>query len=217
MKIEFHDDPIEQTTSATDVLMALLAAGLAFYLSPALAGTRPYKAGLWLAILGLVTASSALGAVAHGFKMSPKVNRGIWQPINLLLGLTIALFAAGASLDLWGESAARGLLPYFLLAGGIFFLVTVFIPGTFLVFIVYEALAMLFALIVYTALALGRTLPGAWWMAAGVLVMMIAAAIQTRKNIRFTAIWQFDYNGAFHFIQMAGIALLGIGLAQALF
>jgi hypothetical protein len=213
MKPKFIDIPTEQTTSVTDVLMAALAAGIGLYLMPL---AQTFRGMLWLWVLALVAASSVLGAAAHGFQMAEKTRRMVWHPINLILGLTIALFAAGVTLDLWGESLARTLLPIYLVIGGIFFLVTVFVPGTFLIFIIYEAIAMLFALAGYSWLALGGTLPGAGWMAFGVLVMIVAAAIQATKKARFTYIWQFDHNSVFHFVQMAGIILLGIGLAQGM-
>jgi TctA family transporter len=80
------------------------------------------------------------------------------------------------------------------------------------VFVVYEAIAMLFALVVYVVLAARETLRGAAMMAAGVLVSIVAAAVQATGAVRFTLIWDFDHNGAFHLIQMVGLLFLLIGL-----
>ena len=49
-------------------------------------------------------------------------------------------------------------------------------------------------------------------MAAGVLVSIIAAVIQTKKSISLKLIWQFDHNGIYHLVQTVGLILLLIGL-----
>jgi hypothetical protein len=65
-------------------------------------------------------------------------------------------------------------------------------------------------------MALGRRLPGAEWMAAGVLLMIVAAVVQATKSLYFQLIWPFDHNGVFHLIQMAGLGALTRGLAKGL-
>jgi predicted ferric reductase len=74
---------------------------------------------------------------------------------------------------------------------------------------------MLFALGAYGWLAINNQLPGAGWMAAGVLVTLIAAGVQAlwKGQARpLTFIWQFDQNGLYHLIQMVGVVLLLVGL-----
>jgi hypothetical protein len=88
-----------------------------------------------------------------------------------------------------------------------------------LVFTFYEAVAMLFALGAYSWLAFTGRLAGAYWMVAGVLVTIIAAAVQVLWNGKenpLTLIWQFDQNGLYHLIQMVGVALLMVGLRLGL-
>lgn len=217
MKIQWIDSPTERTTAATDALIAVLTAGAALSLYASYAqGPHPFKVGVWTAAFGLLAAASLLGALAHGFKMSAKTYRLFWQPLNLALGLVIALFAVGVIYDLWGQAAARTALPFLLGVGVVFYAITVFKAGTFLVFIAYEAAAMLFALFGYGYLGLQGSLPGAWLMTAGVLVTIIAAGIQAAGRARLTFVWQFDHNGVFHLVQMPGILLLWVGLAQAL-
>jgi hypothetical protein len=56
-------------------------------------------------------------------------------------------------------------------------------------------------------------------MAAGVLVTIIAAVVQAGWNGQanpLTLVWQFDQNGLYHLIQMAGVGLLLVGLRTAL-
>lgn len=204
--------PTEQTTAATDALVAIIAAALAVVLFMEGGRSDPTKGRIWSAAFGLLAVAAALGAIAHGFQMSERTNELIWMPLNLVLGVTVALFVVGAVYDLRSFSLPRLLLPILLAVGVAFFVVTVLIPGSFLVFVVYETIAMLFALVVYIVLAARQTLRGAAMMAAGVLVSIVAAAVQATGKVRFTLIWDFDHNGAFHLIQMVGLVFLLIGL-----
>ena len=130
--------------------------------------------------------------------------------------LLIALFAVGVVYDLWGRAAARRVLPLLTAVGFIFYGITRLVPGSFLVFVLYEAVAMLFALGAYIWLAVRRRMPGAWWMAAGVLITIVAAGIQASGAVQVTLIWPFDHNGIFHIVQMAGLLILDAGLRSAL-
>lgn len=215
LRVEIIDSPTERTTAATDAVLAALAAGC----SAALLRKRPrnpWKAGLWAAAFGTLTLGATLGTVAHGFKMSPQTYQLLWQPLNLSLGVTIALFVTGVVYDTWGERAARRVLPLALLAAGGFFTFTLVRPGSYLVFVLYQSVGMLFALGVYSWLTRRRALPGAAWMTAGVLTTIIASALQASGRVSFTFIWQFDHNGVYHLVQMPGLLMLYTGLRAAL-
>lgn len=214
--MQFIDIPTEQTTAATDALLFLLAALFALLLFQASRESDRRKGLIWVAALALLAIASALGAIAHGFEMSARTNELIWMPLNLALGLTVALFVIGAAYDLRGFSIPRALTPIMLCVGVFFFGVTVLSPGSFLVFVIYEAAAMLFALAVYLFLSLRGTLHGAPLMALGVLISIVAAAVQTSGAVAFTWIWDFDHNGAFHLIQMVGLVFLLFGLRMDL-
>jgi hypothetical protein len=210
--MEIIDIPTEQTTAATDALVAFIAAAFAVMLSIEGGRSDRTKGRIWSATLGLLAVAAALGAIAHGFQMSARTNELLWMPLNLVLGVTVALFVVGAVYDLLSFSLPRLLVPILLAVGVTFFVVTVLIPGSFLVFVIYEAIAMLFALVVYIVLAARQTLRGAAMMAVGVLVSIVAVAVQATGAVRFTLIWEFDHNGAFHLIQLVGLVLLLIGL-----
>ncbi len=146
--------------------------------------------------------------------MGARTNEILWIPLNLALGLTVALFVIGAVYDLRGFSIPRALTPIMLAVGFVFFGVTVVIPDSFLVFVIYEAIAMLFALAVYLLLSVRGKLSGAPMMAVGVLISIAAAAVQASGAVSFTWIWEFDHNGAFHLIQIVGLVFLLIGLRK---
>ncbi len=203
-----HHSPFERVTAVTDVLMGLLSA----YAAIQLAQFSDFKSNIWAWTFGLLAFSSFLGAIAHGCKMTSKTNDRLWLPINLSLGLTLGLFVIGALIDLSGEVLASKALPAMLVVGFGFFLVTVWKPGTFMTFIAYEAVAMLFALGVYVYLLFTSPLPGVKWMVAGIFVTILAAVIQATGKAGNAIFWYFDNNGVFHLIQMIGIGLLMVGL-----
>lgn len=213
--MNFNESPTELTTAATDFILAVLAFGIVFYLLR-LRSEHNWKANVWATTFGMLGLAGIFGALAHGVAMAPATNRLLWQPLNLALGLTISLFVVGAVYDRFGLRTARRALPVMLGIGVAFFAVTQIVTGTFLVFVIYEAAAMLTALVIYAQLAARRQLPGAAFMTVGVLLTIIAAGVQASKIIAFTFIWQFDHNGAFHLIQMVGLVMLLIGLRAGL-
>lgn len=206
------DISTEQTTAATDLIIAILATWSAWKIFQKGYPVSPVKARIWIWIFILLAIGALLGAIAHGIQMDRNTNYILWQPLNLSLGLSISLFAAAAILDWRGGSIQKGIVPVLLTMGFIFYLITVFIPGSFLVFIIYEAIIMIFALTVYFILAIGQRLHGVWWIVSGILISIIAALIQATETLHFTLIWEFDHNGIFHLVQIFGIVLLMKGL-----
>jgi hypothetical protein len=151
--------------------------------------------------------------VAHGLDLSDSVTVWLWQPLYLCLGLVVALFAIAAVYDGIGPKMAHRLLIPALVLGAGFYLVTLAFPDSFLVFVVYEAVAMLFALALYLRLALKSGVPWTWLMVLGIALNIVAAAIQATGSVRFTLVVPFDHNGVFHIVQMAAILVLVTGVA----
>jgi multisubunit Na+/H+ antiporter MnhB subunit len=206
--MKIHPSPYEQVTSLTDVVMGLIA----IWCAVNIAAGNSFKADIWAWAFGLLAFSSLFGAAAHGFVMSDKTNLRLWMPINLSLGLALGMFVVGALNDLSGEPIARTAVPFMIVLGIAFFLVTVWKPGTFMTFIAYEAIAMLFALGAYGYLFFTGSNSGAGWMLAGVIVTIIAAVVQATGKPGKSIVWYFDNNGVFHLIQMVGMVLLYLGL-----
>ena len=210
--MEFIDIPTEQTTSVTDIILAILALSFSLYIYNFGRNRDLKKTLIWFWMFCLLSVASALGAIAHGIKMSEQTNYIIWQPINLALGLTISLFVVGVVYDMKNFSLPRILLPIILVIGVLFYLITVMVPGTFIVFILYEAVAMLFAFVSYLLLAIRKKLRGSLLMALGILITIIAAGVQAGGAIHIKVIWEFNHNGMFHIIQMIGLVFLLLGL-----
>lgn len=207
--------PTELTTAATDAVLAVLALACIRYLAvrrPA----DPSKVTLWVLVLALLAVASALGAVAHGFDLSPDTLYVLWQPLFLSLGLVVALFVVAAVYDGFGAVAARRLLIPALVVGAAFYLLTLLFPGTFLVFVLYEAVAMVAALAIYGWLAIRSGESWAWLMVLGIALNLVAAAIQASGTVRLHLGVPFDHNGVFHLVQMLAIVVLVAGVGASL-
>jgi hypothetical protein len=211
--MEVIDNPTEQTTAATDLLLAAVAsAGIVLLRRPC---TDPWKARLWATAFAGFALASVLGAMAHGLKLAPATTDLLWRLLNLTLGLTVALFVVAAVYDHWGRQVARRALPLLVAVGLGFFLTTQLRPGSFRVFVLYEAVALLIALLLYVRLALVCCMRGGGAMIGGILPSLLAA-VQTRGPVAFTLIWPFDHNGAFHLIQLIGLVALLWGIRSSI-
>jgi hypothetical protein len=213
--LAFNPVITELTTAATDVLIALVALSCAAALNRHRTA-NPWRTLIWTWVFGLLVFASALGALAHGLELDLTLRAWLWRPLFMSLGLVVALFVVAAISDFIGEKAARvAVLPLLVLAIG-FFVITQLSTGSFMVFVAYEALAMLAALGMYLSLALKRQLAGAGIIAAGILLNIAAVAVQAVDSIAITIIVPFDHNGVFHLVQVAALIVLTAGLARSM-
>jgi len=208
------DIPTEQTTAVTDLFLSLVALVVSMIVYHTGKARDRKKARIWSWAFGLLAVASVFGAAAHGLEITDRMRYILWQPINFCLGLTVALFAAGVVYDLKRSTLPRPVLPVFIGASMVFYLITLLVPGIFFVFILYEAVALLFALFIYIFLAYKEKNTGYFLMACGILISIIAAVIQAANSVHLTFIWEFDHNGIFHIVQMIGLVILLAGLQK---
>lgn len=154
-------------------------------------------------------------AAFHGLILPPPVQRTIWAVTQLSLGPMIGAFVVGTVHDLWNVTVSRRMAPIMLVVALLYFVVTHLMDGSFLIYVVYQALCIGFAFLGYGLLALKRRLPGAALAWAGLLLVLAGAMLQ-RTGIEITLIWTFDHNGVFHLFQLFGVALLVLGLGRSL-
>lgn len=209
-----NGSPVELTTAATDVVLALVCMGVVLGLTR-LRVHDSWKTTLWSWVFMLLAVASVLGAVAHGLELNESVQAILWSPLYLALGLTVALFLVGAVYDAFGRRAARRLVPWAIGAGLAFYLLTRVVDGGFLLFLGYEAVAMVGALVLYSRLALNDRLAGASVVAAGIGLNLLAGMVQA-SDITVRLVVPFDHNGVFHLVQVAALATLGHGLRLGL-
>lgn len=207
--------PTELTTGATDALLALLAAASLAYLRRRRAA-QPWKVGLWVWLLALLALASVLGAVAHGLDLAESVREALWHPLFLALGLVVALFVVASIHDRFGSPAARRALLPLLGIGVAFYAVTRVFTGTFLVFVLYEALAMVVALALYQSVAVRTRTRWSRLMVVGIALNIAAAGIQAGGSARLNLGVPLDHNGIFHLVQMVAVVVLAAGVAGSL-
>ena len=209
--MKLHPSTIEQVTAVTNLPLVLASlAALACLWRRRQA--HPLRAWLWIGMFGGLAIASGVAVFAHGLALDTAARKLLWHPINGALGLAVAGFAAGAVLDRWGARAAGRALPVLLLLSAGFFSYASLVASSFLPFILYEGLAMLFCLAVYLTLAVQRRLAGAGWMVAGVGITILAAALQAMPAVVLRIGETFDHNGVFHLVQLPGLLCLLTGL-----
>lgn len=208
--MEFIAIETERTTALTDAVLAILVFVCAFVINKS-GDKYSLKSKIWICAFMLLALAAVLGAVAHGFSWSVDTRRMLWHPLYLSLGLFMALFVVGVVYDITDKSTAMRVLPFAVALGLVFFVLTLVWSKSFIMFIIYEAAAMVFALVAYAFLCY-KGKPGTFYMALGVAVTMFAAGIQASHSVKLELIWQFDHNGVFHLVQMPGVVLLSMGL-----
>ncbi len=213
--IKLIDSLTERTTAATDLLLAIQGIAWTAYLLPLLP-VDSWKVSIWSAAFALLAVAGLCGAIVHGFQLTQPTIQWLWRGISLSLGLTISLFLVGVSYDVAGLLVSQITLPLAMVLGVGFFLLTQFYPKGFILFILYETVALLIALLGYGWLSLLGSLNGAGWLLLGVTLTLLAAFVQTRKSWQLTLIWPFDNNGLFHLIQLLANGFILIGLSVAL-
>jgi MFS family permease len=213
--IELIDQPTEQTTAATNLVLCVIALA-AITILHRLRHRDPWKATIWIAAFTAGLVANLLAASAHGLKLSDGMYNLAWALIYLSLALMIACFVIGTIHDLWGRRASRKAAPVLATIAMLFFAVTR-LESAFVVFILYQATAMGLALLGYGYLTLMRHQPGAGLVWAGLLISILATAVQAVPIVdQITVVWTFDHNGHYHLVQAVGVILLILGLRGAL-
>ena len=206
--------PTELTTSATDAVLAVECVVIATRLWRDATVNRR-RVLLWCWIFGLLSFSSLLGAIVHGFTMENWIRQALWKPLYLSLGVLISLFVVGAVHDWRGQTVAGHLVPWAIGAGVAFYGLTEFASGAFIIFVAYEAAVMLSALTIYLFLAARRQLRGAWIIVLGIVLNLAAAGIQASRLSIQTPL-PLDHNGLFHVVQMVALATLALGVRRGM-
>ena len=202
--------PTELATSATDLFLAIECALIMIFLwqAPATDRRRIY---LWCWFFGLLAFSSFLGAVAHGLDMQAFRRQALFVPIFLGLGVAVVLLAAGALLDWYGRDMAKRLVWFSVAVSIILFLLGRFFKVALSLFVIYEALALMAALAVYSYLAVTHKLKGSAFISLAILLSLVAAGVQA-SPLSMKILFPLDHNGIFHLIEMAALVILGWGL-----
>jgi len=212
MQFQITGVEAELTTAVTDALLTVaVVVGIAWLRRATPVSPRRR---IWVCGLSLFALAGALGAFVHGFDLAPGTRELLWQPLYLTLGSALACFSAGAIGDWRGDAAARRSLPPLLAIVVAFYLLTRLSGGKFLVFVIFEALALFFALAVYARLAFQHK-RGAGLVLTGLVLSLAGGALQA-STLSAHVIWEFNHNGLYHLVQLAGVVFLLAGLRGTL-
>ena len=205
----------EQTSAATDLILALTAALAAVYLRRARAYDK-WKVDLWSWVFGLVGMAALLGAVTHGVEMSSRAVDALWQPLYLALSLVVSLFIVAPWYDLLGRKSAQRMLPLMIVVALAFWAARSAFGGGFRSFVLFEAIGLVGSLAIYSWLAVSRRSPGARVIALAMVLNLVAAGLQAGEKVSVKLLWQFDHNGVFHLVQCCAVVVLACGLRRSL-
>jgi len=205
----------EQTTAATDLALGMMALVL-FARLRKLPAVDLLKRRYWSWMFGFLGIASFLGTIVHGLELPVQLHKAIWHILYLSLGMTVAFFAIGAMHELLGGKISRRLMPWILATALLFYLITVIIPGSFLVFTVYEAIALSGALGIYLYLSFRKQYLSYYIMVIGIAISILAAVVQALGKAHLTLVWEFNHNGIFHLIQLTGAIFVYLSLAISL-
>jgi hypothetical protein len=212
----FIDIPTEQTTAATDLILAIQAIAIRCSLGRS-SSERTLGKRIWSWIFSLLIVVSTLGAVAHGIQMTARINAAIWIPLYLALGVIIALLAVAAVSHAWNDDLARRFLRPAMCIGVAFFAVTQLWSDSFLLFVLYEGVTMTAALGLYLwCFWRAETRHGSGFLALGLMAGILAAVVDTQSTLQVECVWVFNNHGIFHMVQMPSLLLLAIGLHRSL-
>lgn len=213
--MEFIDIETEQTTAGTNVILAIVAFVASGYLYK-IGGEGEWKTLLWVWCFGLLGLAALLGAVGHGLKLSEKFESILWRVFYFPLGLLMPFLTDAVIYDVFGQSISQEYFPIILGFGTLFLGIMLTWPDNFILFIVYEAIVMLFALGGYLWLAWQGSLAGSWLISIGIFLTIVAAGIQANRNLSLKVIWLFNNNGLYHIVQIIGNIFLVVGLRESL-
>lgn len=205
----------EQTTAFTDLILGILSLICCMLLKKTSTRNR-IKQKIWLCFFLFLSLASFLGALAHGVEMSSNMKGLLWHPLYLFLALSVAFFVMGAIFEIRSERNCRSIISLMISVAFLFFLITVFIPESFLVFIIYEGFCLLVCLVIFLFKLFRTRQPSYLFMIAGIMLTILAAVLQSMQNISFHFIWEFDHNGIFHLVQIPALILIFISVRKLL-
>lgn len=205
--------PTELTTAATDAILAI-ACILGVLALLRLRVRHEWKRPIWLSVVALLALGSAIGAVVHGFEWTADAQLILRRSLFPILGLAVAMFVVGAIADWRGRDVARASVPWAVIAGVAALALPLVSSLGFRLFVIYEAVGMVTALLIYIWLWRSAR-AGAGMIAAGIVLTLVAAGVQA-SSVSVTVGWTFDHNGLFHLIQLIAIVVMARGIRMSL-
>ncbi len=204
--------PTEQTTSVTDLFLALVCIVFFILFFVQFYKTKNSLYFFWSLIFVLLFAASFFGAVLHGFFLSGDIKNLIWIPIKLFIAISISLFASTSYCDMRNCRLKGSLAVLFILTAVCFYTIDLYRDSRYFILVSFELAALMFSGAVYLYLSIKRKSLKSIFMILGILITMIASLIQYSGNLSFSFLWEFDHNGIYHLVQIPGLFMFFLGV-----
>lgn len=205
----------EASTAATDLLLTLCACIFCYGLFKSYCFDYK-KRNYWVRVFAFTGVAAFLGALDHGLVLESHLHQVLEQFTHLCLGFVIAYFVQSTVHERWGEVVSDRVHPYILVMAMAYYVAMVVLQGSFSLFIVYQAIGMLYALFVFNNLYFSTYQKRYGLILLGILVSFAAAWIQGTQAILFDFIWSFDHNGVFHLLQAISGLLIFLGVRYSI-
>lgn len=187
----------------------LLMAAQCFYLALRIRRlpTRSVGSIYWYTGYLIIGGGGVLAAIYHAIDLPLWLFRLIYAGIIALAG---TLFLAVAFDTLPARTAAR--LKPALLGMAVILLAAVQLePNRLPIVSGFLGFTVLVGAMLYILRWRDGTLPGAGWMAAG-MILTLTGIVLMIAGVGVTVIWALDHNGLYHVFQMTGLLLFYLGL-----
>lgn len=209
--MDFVQIPTEQTTSVTNIILAIVLIIIFF----ALKGDENKKRNLmWRGYMFCFFIGAVLGAIGHGVIMDKWILDILWNVLYASMGFGLGFLMIAALNDLKGKAVSRFVAGLCMVPAILFYLVTVLISGHFIVFVGYVVLTTSFALIVYTIIFARTKNLAILILIIGISFNFLTGATQALFPGELNFIWVFDGNGLSHITYTIGMALTYLGIIK---
>jgi hypothetical protein len=196
----------EPMTMITDYAMGTLASVLAVRLLADPAAGSQLSGRLWAASFVMTAVAALIGGTYHGFIqwMPGAAGRATWKATLLATGAGSACLLAAAVIAATTGPLQRALAAL-VVVKLLVYLWTIATRDRFTLVIADYGTALLAVLLAAVFIRPSGLTPGAWWIAAGVAVAVVAGVIQWA---RLAPHRHFNHNDLFHVVQMGSLYLL---------
>jgi len=206
--IQLIESATERTTAATDLILAVEFLLFAIFFIQSASDNK--RAASWSIPFLLLAGAFLIGAIAHGFQMPEKTNRVLWLFLAGCSAFGLAHLVS-ASAGEWNPAWYKKSVIGMSVAAIIFIGITVKF-SSFTVYVVFIVITMTLMSWINAHCFKRSGNKKHVLIIFGAVLTVIASLLQLIKSIHFTIIWEFNYNGAFHLVQMLAGVFLGLGI-----
>lgn len=202
---------MEPVTSLTDVVLTIIASGIAWRLWRSAPRPLTRRDSLWAGSFAALAVATTLGALIHGFPLGP-AHFPVWAAIRLWTSISEVVFFLAALFSVVGESAGRRLTPGVLAAFGFLFVALVLTHDYFMLF---EALGIGGATALYAFHYTVTGHPRALALPGASLFFAVGAGLQA-EQASFDLVWRFNGDDIFHLALMGALACIAVAAHPSL-